>query len=343
MAAFHNLQRHDAIVIGASAGGLDALSNLCVQFGPDLAAAVFVVLHVSAEAPGYYARQLDRAGPLPVKLACHDEPVQLGHVYVAPPDRHLLLGGRAEERRLVVARGPKENRSRPAIDPLFRSAALAYGARTVGVLLTGLLDDGVAGLAAIQRCGGVTVVQDPADALYPDLPRNALANVDADHVLPIHRIGALLRHLTRTPVAGNPPVPEEAEHLEIETCIAQRAESNMQGDYQIGTPAPYGCPECGGPLWMIEDDAVKRFRCHVGHAFTANTLLAEQTEEVERTLWVALRTLEERAHLLEGMTSDTAAASDLKQRAADARRHAHRLRKFLLEGGPEVAEQARAA
>ncbi|MDX1419884.1 MAG: chemotaxis protein CheB [Rubricoccaceae bacterium] len=323
----------DCLVVGASAGGLDATSSLLVQLDAGFPAAILVVLHVAAEAEGRHAALLDRASPLPVALAEDGEPLRRGHVYVAPPDHHLFVDpptAPGAVGRAGVVRGPKENRVRPAIDPLFRSAAVVCGSGAMGVLLSGLLDDGVAGLDAIQRCGGVAIVQEPGDAAYPDLPRNALAHLAPDHVVPVHRMGGLLRELAAAAPRAAVAVPDD---VVMETRIAKRAESNVAADDRIGTPAPYGCPECGGPLWQMDDAVPKRYRCHVGHGYTARTLLAEQEEQTERALWAALRTLEERAHLLEEMAAGADPRTGLSQRAADARQHADHLRGLLLGGG----------
>lgn len=324
------LSTPETVVIGASAGGLDALAVLLTQLDRGFPVPVLVVLHVAAEATGRHARLLDRSCPLAVVLAQDGEAVVPGRVYIAPPDRHFLVERQGEDGvRVCLARGPKENRSRPAIDPLFRSALVAYGPRTVGVLLTGLLDDGVAGLGAIARAGGITMVQDPDDALYPDMPQNALEAVEVEHVLPLHQMGRALYRILREPVRDTKAVPPS---IVIETKIAQRAESNMPAEEAIGTPAPYACPACSGPLWQINDETVDRFRCHVGHAYTARTLLADQDEQIERALWAALRTLEERAHLLEHSAQSAPSVSDIGHRAAEARAHARRLRALLLEG-----------
>ena len=192
---------HDIIVLGASVGGVEALSNLVAQFPEDLPATIFVVQHISPTAPGQLAQILDRAGPLPATMARDCESFELGHIYVAPPDHHLLV----KQGCLRVTRGLRENRVRPAIDPLFRSAAVAYGARVVGVVLTGLQNDGTSGLLAIKRCGGIAIVQDPTDALYPDMPLSALEHVTVDYCLPVLKMGAVLYRLSQEPPVATPP------------------------------------------------------------------------------------------------------------------------------------------
>src|SRR5437588_1312081 len=204
-----NMPGHDIIVVGASAGGVEALVTLARSLKRNLQAAVFVVLHIPAQSPSLLPEILSRAGPLKAVQATDDMQIEQGHIYSAPPDHHMLM----EQGKICVVRGPKENRHRPAIDPLFRSAALAYGPRVIGVILTGSLDDGTAGLLAVKRRGGIAVVQDPHEALYPSMPRSALENVDVDYTLPLSAITSLLARLAREPVAGEGgyPVPEDME------------------------------------------------------------------------------------------------------------------------------------
>jgi two-component system, chemotaxis family, protein-glutamate methylesterase/glutaminase len=280
---------HDIIVIGASAGGVEALSKLVMQFPDDLLATVFVVQHVSATARGRLAEILDRAGPLPATLAQDGATFQQAHIYVAPPDHHLLV----KEGNLRVTRGLRENRVRPAIDPLFRSAALTYGARVVGVILSGLQDDGTAGLLAVKRCGGVTMVQDPTDALYPEMPRNALTHVEVDHCLPVSKMGAVLYRLTQETAATLSIPPDIVTEVEI----VERTVDTVSREEELGTLVPLTCPDCGGPLWELHNDGLQRYRCRLGHALTATSLLGGQSEVIETALWTAVRTMEERAHM----------------------------------------------
>jgi two-component system chemotaxis response regulator CheB len=285
------MQGHDIIVIGASVGGVEALSNLVVQFPEDLAATIFVVQHISPTATGQLAQILDRASPLPASLAQDSESFELGHIYVAPPDHHLLV----KQGCLRVTRGLRENRVRPAIDPLFRSAAVAYGARVVGVVLTGLQNDGTSGLLAIKRCGGIAMVQDPADALYPDMPTNALEQVEVDYCVPVLKMGALLYRLTQEPAAATPSIPED---LRIEVGIAENPNAHSDRIAELGASVSMICPDCGGPLWELRDEKLRRYRCRLGHAFTAESLLEGQSEAIEYALWAAVRTMEDRVRIL---------------------------------------------
>jgi len=265
---------HDIIVIGASVGGVEALLNLVAQFPEDLPATIFIVLHVIPTAAGQLAQILDRAGPLQATTAQDCEIFEPEHIYVAPPDHHLLV----KQGYLRVTRGLRENRVRPAIDPLFRSAAVAYGACVVGVVLTGLQNDGTAGLLAVQRCGGITMVQDPTDALYPDMPLSALEHVTVNYCLPVLKMGAVLYRLSQEPPVATPPIPED---LRIEVNIAENPADNSNCAEKLGESVAMMCPECGGPLWQLRDKKLRRYRCRLGHAFTAESLLTGQSEVVE--------------------------------------------------------------
>jgi two-component system chemotaxis response regulator CheB len=289
---------HDIIVIGGSAGGVEALRELTRGLPPDLPAAVFAVLHVTPAAPSALPEILSRNSALPARHAVDGEAIEYGRVYVAPPDHHLLV----ESERVRVVRGPKENRVRPAADPLFRSAAKFYGPRVVGVVLTGALDDGTAGLAAIKRRGGVAVVQDPEEALYSGMPRSALENVAVDHCLPLAGIAPLLGRLAMAPAQEAAAYPV-SEFLEVETRIARNEEADMEDVGKLGTPSAFTCPECKGALWELNDGELLRFRCHVGHAFSIESLAADQTEQLESALWAALQSLEQNAALLRRMAA----------------------------------------
>ena len=320
------MTNRNAVVIGASSGGVDALRTLLNSLPSDFPAGVCAVLHLAASSPGSLPDVFSRGCALPVSTAQDGEAFEPGRVYLAPPDRHLLL----KPGRLRVVRGPRENRARPAIDPLFRSAAVAYGSRLVGVILTGLLDDGSSGLAAVGRCGGVTVVQDPGDAAFPDMPLSALHAAGADHCVGLRQLPELLDRLVREEAAPNLPAPSD---IAAEADIAERVMSDVPKENRLGQPAPFGCPGCGGPLWEMEDTNVKRYRCHVGHGYTAKTLLANQSEVVEEALWVALRTLEERAAMLRRMAQEGRGPSaQFGERADEAEQQALSIRSLLLSG-----------
>ena len=298
------MANRDIIVMGASAGGLPAFNRIIKQLPENLNAAVFIVWHVSPYSTSLLPDILSRAGKLEAKHPADGESIQKGKIYVAPPDRNLLL----EAGRVRLAKGPKENRFRPAVDPLFRSAAYAYGAQVVGVVLTGALDDGTAGLWAIKDRGGIAVVQDPAEAEQPSMPSSALNNVQIDDCLPISEIPPLLVTLTQQTVEeAGPPVSKQ---LEIETKIALGADSAELDVTQLGKMSEFTCPDCHGSLTKINNGRLQRFRCHTGHSFSNGSLLAELTDSVEQALWNTIRAVEERIRLLKNLAQH---ASNLKQ------------------------------
>jgi two-component system, chemotaxis family, protein-glutamate methylesterase/glutaminase len=323
-------KRRDVVVIGASSGGLEALDDLVRQLPADFPASIFIVQHLAPENTG--AALLSRLGKSKVfrcKMGEDGEHFKPGGIYIAPPDHHMLI----KDSRLLVSKGARENRYRPAIDPLFRSAAVAHGPSVVGVILSGLLDDGTAGLGAIKRCGGVAVVQDPKDAAYPDMPRSAIENVDIDHCVPVGDMGPLLEKLARGLHGGRKSVPED---VRIEAVIAERVLSDVGQVNGLGDQVPYNCPNCGGVLWEMTQPQAKRYRCHTGHSFTSTALLASQSEKIEETLWVSLRMFEERKNLLNNMARDASSTGRKKSyidTIKETQIHIERIRD-ILRGRP---------
>jgi two-component system chemotaxis response regulator CheB len=284
------------IVVGASAGGLTALKTLCAGFPADLPATVVIVQHILATARSVLPELLSRAGPLPAEHGVDGGRILPGRIYIAPPDRHLLLD---EGGRMLLRRGPFENRTRPAIDALFRSAAIHYGPRCFGAVLSGLLDDGTAGLVAIKRCGGTSLVQDPEEATWPDMPRNALLGDSIDHCVPVADMAALLPRLVREPraAAAIPPADLVAEYR-----VSQQETPPMGNDATIlGSPSPLSCPQCGGVLNELASEKLPRFRCQIGHAYGGETLAAAQIDVLEEAMATALRTHRERVVLFRRM------------------------------------------
>jgi len=319
---------------------MPALCQLVAQLPGTLPAAVLVVQHLAPDSSGeHLVARLAQHTSLRCQLATDGTPIELGHLYLAPPDRHLLV----RDGHLLITKGPRENHYRPAADSLFRSAAVAYGARVIGVVLTGMLHDGTAGLEFIKRCGGLALVQDPADAEYPSMPESALRNVDVDDVLPLARMGARLEELVFQNVNEIPPIPED---LKLEAAIAERVVGTVEQVQQLGQQVPLTCPDCGGSLWQIEHGRVLRYRCHTGHAFTADSLLKETQESLEESLWVALRMLEERKTLLTNMAvrGEGALSVQQQERIEEIKKHINRLREFMLNGAsgkrPEAAPPA---
>ncbi len=303
--------QRDIIVIGGSAGSIEALKTLVAALPSTFSAALFVVVHMSAESPGLLPEILDRASQLPVVPAEDRAPIRSGHIYVAPPDHHLLV----EPGWMRLTHGPKENHFRPAIDPLFRSAAYAFGPQVIGVVLSGLLDDGTAGLWAVKDRGGVAIVQEPQEARYPDMPQSALRYVAVEHRLPMQAMADVLVRLVHESLAEEGVQPT-SEALAIETKIAFEDNALQSGVLRLGKPSFYTCPECHGVLVQIEEGNIVRYRCHTGHAYSQEALLAEVDEAVETSLWNAVRTLDEKTLFLRQMAQQlpTPAHTDLAQR-----------------------------
>jgi two-component system chemotaxis response regulator CheB len=326
----------DIVVIGASAGGVEAVASLIEALPRDLAAAVFVVVHFPPHTTSVLPRIITRRGGM---AAVHPEdgtPIELGCVYVAPPDRHLLV----EQGHVRLVRGPRENGARPALDPLFRSAARAYGARVIGVVLTGNLDDGTAGLMAVKSAGGVVVVQDPDDALYAGMPSSALRHVQADHVVPLSEIAGILVRRVGEPVKpkGAGPVAQQ-QNREVDISEMDRGALERPRD---GVPSGYACPECHGALWEVDDDGLLRFRCRVGHAYSFENLLAAQGSSMDAALWAAYRALEERAALTARMGArmqeqgQTSLAERYAEQTHETLQRAELIRCVLLMSTQEV-------
>jgi two-component system chemotaxis response regulator CheB len=317
----------DILVIGTSAGGMETLDQLIGHLPAGLPASLFIVQHMHPEhSPTELLYKLNQRKTFPCKLAEDGDPFEQGKIYLAPPDAHLLV----KETFLLVRRGARENRYRPAVDPLFRSAAVAHGPRVIGVVLTGMLDDGTAGLTAIHRCGGVTVVQDPSDALYPEMPESAIHNSPVDYCVPVAKMGELLEKLSRETPKNNWSIPDD---IRIEAEIAERVVTGVEEVRGLGPQMPYSCPSCGGTLWEMHDPRGQRYRCHTGHTFTASTLLDHQSEKIEETLWIALRMFEERKNLQHNMAQKEHSAR-MKQiyetNAKETEDHIERIRSLLL-------------
>ncbi len=277
------------VAVGASAGGVEALTSLAAGLPEDLSYAVLITLHMQPDAPSVLAKIIDRHGPLPAKTASDGEPLDAGHIYVAEPDRHLLV----HDHKVLHSQGPTENGHRPAINALFRSAALHFGPHSIGVLLSGVLADGVVGAEAIRSRGGTTVAQHPQDALFPTLPLNALAAGVIDHQVAAAEIGALLKELTQREI-GEPSEKRDIG-MELENRIAMGKRFQTSFDSEIlGPHSGYTCPDCDGPLITLGEN---NYRCKVGHAWTDDALLKARDQEVESALWVALRSLQEKAKL----------------------------------------------
>jgi len=324
------MSNRDIIVIGGSSGVTAPLKTILGALPSDLPAAVFIVLHIPARSIGILSTVASAAGRLPVHQAAEGMRIEPGHVYLAVPDHHLILA----KDYIRLGRGPRENMARPAIDPLFRSAAAAYGPRVIGVILSGLLNDGSSGLEAIKRCGGVAIVQDPIDAIADEMPRSALEAVTVDLSVPSARIGDILSDLAREVAGPGVPIPPEIR-LEVDIAAGERVDSEVVGKF--ADPAALTCPGCGGVLSNIRGSKPLRFRCQVGHAYTSDILAKEQESAVDEALRVALRVIEERAELVSRMASDgrrsgrKAVAEMYEERAVEYRQYADTLRRAVLQ------------
>ena len=332
----------DLIVIGASAGGIEALQHLLAALPPDLPASVLVVLHTSGRSSSLLPDIFGRASALKTSHPEDGERLKHGRVYIAPPDFHMLVQGN----HIRVLQGPRENLHRPAIDPLFRSAAVSAGPRVIGVVLTGMLDDGTSGLMVVRAHGGVPIVQDPLTAMFSSMPRHALEQVPQATVLPLEQIPAELLRLVREELPEPPEPSERPGSLEEkETRLLELEMPQMENDERPGRPSGFACPDCGGVLWELEENGFLRFRCRVGHAFTARNLNVEQQHAIETALWSALRALEESAALYKRLadrstkSQQSQSAERFQERAANTEQNARVLREFLVQVH-QGAEQA---
>ena len=323
------MEHRDVIAIGTSTGGVEALKRICSGLPSDLAAAVFVVLHMPADGPNLLPQILEQQGPLPVRLALDGERIEQGRIYVAAADRHLLV----IDDYIRLGRGPRENLTRPAIDPLFRSVAESYGPRVIGVVLTGDLNDGAAGLTDIKRCGGVTVVQSPTDAQAPSMPASALQASDVDYRAPLSQLPGVLAQLVGQPAGPRPLVPR-AVGLEVDIALGRPCLTATLMEF--ADPAPNSCPPCSAVLSQVRGASPLRYRCQVGHAYTAEALDAVQQSDLDEAIRVALRIIEERAVLSERMADEARSAGrehsarSFQNRANEMRTYADTLRKAAL-------------
>ncbi|HEU5097728.1 MAG TPA: chemotaxis protein CheB [Roseiflexaceae bacterium] len=324
------MARRDIIVVGASAGAFEALKQLVAGLPADFSASLLVVRHIPPTGPGLLPEILSAAGSLPVVAGTDGDALRPGWIYVAPPDHHLLV----ERDRVRVTRGPKENGFRPAVDALFRSAAYVFGPRVIGVVLSGALDDGTAGLWAIKDRGGIAIVQDPAEAAYPSMPNHAIRHVAVDHIASIPAIAGLLIELTRQTIAEE--MAPMSESLKIEHRIAMEDNALQAGVMTLGSISPYTCPDCHGTMVQLRDTEITRFRCHTGHGFTIDGLLAAIDESIDDTLWSAVRVLEERLLLLQQIEqyardmNDSRRLGQISQQIAAAQQHIQSVRQVAF-------------
>lgn len=320
------------VVIGASAGGLNALSEMVQHLQEGLDTAYCIVLHLSRKGIGdFVVHRLKQLTAIDCSLAKNNEPIQKDHIYIARPNQHMLV----KDHKIILGAGPEENRFRPSIDVLFRSAAVAYSSHAIGVILTGLLDDGTSGMWAIKRSGGTCLVQDPDEAEYPEMPLSVINNMEADHVAALSEMGALIAKTLKSRKGKMHAVPPD---VLAESRIAEQTAVGIDDVRKLDVvQSVFACPDCGGGLWEAKNDIIKRYRCHIGHAYTETDLVLKQAEAAGATLWVALRMMEERKHLLKKMEIDykkkgyKSLSENNVEKQGEMERHINTLRKILTD------------
>jgi two-component system chemotaxis response regulator CheB len=265
------------------------------------------------------------------KMPAHGEIMKSKHIYIARPDHHLLL----KENKILVGKGPMENRYRPSIDTLFRSAAASHGARVIGIILTGMLEDGAAGMMAIRRAGGVCIIQDPNEAQYPDMPKAVLNQLDPDFSVPVSQMGEVLSRVLKRKKKKSKRIPAD---VVMESKIAERTQIGIDAMKELGQHSLFSCPDCGGGLWEMKANGTTHYRCHVGHSFTSEGLLIGMEYTTESALWTALRIIEERKNLLrkieekEKIRGNRTLATTYHKRAAELEQQIVQLKKVLFSG-----------
>lgn len=322
------------VVVGTSAGGMAALSEFVGQLKTDMDAAVFIVMHLSRTSiSDFLLHRLQPLTQLHCEIATEGAAIQKGHIYISLPNLHLLV----KKGSILLGRGPEENRWRPSIDVLFRSAAAAYSTRTIGVILTGLLDDGTTGMLAIKRSGGTCIVQDINEAEYPDMPLSVLNNMEVDYCISLEQMGEVISGIVQT----NPEETPAPDDIIIESQVAERVVVDYDNVKQLGEKSIFACPDCGGGLWNINKGGpgqgkMDRYRCHIGHSYSERDLAFKQGEMFEATLWTALRILEERRNLLMKMQDDyvkkgfSVMGQTYKEKADDMQIHVDKLKEVLF-------------
>jgi len=307
------MANRDVLAIGTSAGGVEALTFLANSFRPDFPAAILVTIHLPTQFRSSLDDILSRAGPLPAAFANNGQRIEKARIYIAPPGSHLIVDGD----QLLLGVGPRENHARPAIDPMLRSTAVCCAHRAVGVVLTGTLGDGASGLWMLGHLGGMTIVQDPRDAAFPEMPLTALNRAQPDHVVPLADLPKLLERAVHQPAGEPQPVPET---IKYEVEIARSGRGSMDNMDRIGRRSVLSCPDCGGVMWEIDEGRLTRYRCHVGHAYTDELMQLAVDESLRRALASALRALDERMALVRKLEAQAAATGHKQLAESWARR-----------------------
>jgi two-component system chemotaxis response regulator CheB len=335
------MANRDIVAIGTSAGGVDALLRIAETLPSDIPAAILMTIHMSSSFRSELDALLTRAGKLPAGFAADGEELVKGRIFLAPPGKHLLL---VKGDTLKLGIGPRENNTRPAIDPMLRSVALCCGPRAVGVVLTGTLGDGASGLWAISQCGGISIVQDPRDAAFPEMPENALRLTEADHVVGLDGMAELLTELVNEPAGPRKAIPQ---HIRDEIEIAQTGHSSMETMDRIGRRSLLTCPDCNGVMWEVNEGDLLRYRCHVGHTYSADVMQLAVDDGLRKALAIALRVLDERVALA-GRLHENATKSghrhmarDWAERRSDYERERDILRDVIVRMRADATEVAR--
>lgn len=324
-------QIKNLIIIGASAGGIRAVSTVVAGFPNNIDAAVLIVLHVSKNSNAHnIAEILQRNTPLKCRVAVHGLTIEKSNIYIAPPDYHLMIDGPV----MHLNQGPYENRYRPSIDVLFRSAAVHYANKVIGIIMTGMLDDGTSGMYAVKTCGGRCIIQNPLEAEFPDMPQSVLNKVQVDYIADLADIPVIVEDLIKKPLPLKVEIPQE---LKLEAEITQRLMSNIDDLKKIADRSDFVCPDCGGGLWEIKNDPLHRYRCHTGHVYSEKILQELQDHRIEESIWVSIRMLEEKQNMLRlalgrntlKSNNDNAASTSFNRRIEDTGEHIRRLKTLL--------------
>ena len=318
------------IVLGASAGGIQAISKIIEDLPEAIDAAIMIVLHVSLRSNAAVISEIfQKKTPLQCLVATDGATIEKGKIYLAPPDYHLMVN----DTRMHLNQGTKENKQRPSINILFRSAAVHFANRTIGIILTGMLDDGTSGMYAIKRCGGICIIQDPSEAEYASMPKNVLSMITVDYTAILKEIPTIIKDVLSKPLPQNIAVPDD---LKIEVNLTEKMMSNIDALKKISDRSDFVCPECGGGLWKIKMDPTHRYRCHTGHVYSEQFLNELQDLKIEESIWVSIRMLEEKESMLKLLESRSNANNENKKpslyvkRREEINEHIHRLKSLLI-------------
>jgi two-component system chemotaxis response regulator CheB len=325
------------VAIGASAGGTTILPELLKQLTDDIKVAAFVVMHLSKQSIGdLLVKRLQKYTSFTCKIPMHGETIKEQHVYIAMPDHHLMVS----QNKILLGHGPMENRYRPSIDALFRSAAVNFAPKVIGIILTGMLEDGASGMYAIQKSGGVCIIQDPGEAKYSDMPQAVLNTLKPDYAIPVSEMGGAIKDaISNLKRKKKGKIPSD---IIKEAAIAERVNIGIEEVKNPGEVSVISCPDCGGSLWEMKGNGFTRYRCHLGHAYSQEGLVSSMEVSTESTLWTALRIIEERRNLLrqignkESKNGKSTLAATYLKRSAELEAHIGKLKEILFAVGKNL-------